>query len=108
LKAAETNFLQFLGRSNFRFVIPVYQRNYDWSLEQCEQLINDLETIISKKQTAYFIGSIVYISENQSVSLSSVNEIYVIDGQQRITTITLLLIALADRIEDKNQKKCDL
>jgi uncharacterized protein with ParB-like and HNH nuclease domain len=105
LQAVDTKFLKFLGQGNFRFVIPVYQRNYDWSIEQCEQLIQDLEGIITKNLSSYFIGSIVYISENQSVSLSNVNEIYVIDGQQRITTLTLLLIAIANMMSDEGHKK---
>ena len=105
MQAKDTHLLRFLEQGSFSFVIPVYQRNYDWSIEQCEQLLHDLEIIIETDQTSYFLGSIVYISERQSVSLSSVNKILIIDGQQRLTTISLLLVAIANAIQDVKKKK---
>jgi len=105
LKAQDFHLLRFLERGGFNFVIPVYQRNYDWSIEQCDQLLHDLEVIIKSNLGSYFLGSIVYISESQSVSLASNNEILIIDGQQRITTISLLLIAIATKLENEKQKK---
>lgn len=104
MQAKDMHLLRFLEQGSFSFVIPVYQRNYDWSLEQCNQLIHDLEVIIESGLKSYFLGSLVYISEAQSVSLSSVNKILIIDGQQRITTITLLLIAIANKIESEKLK----
>lgn len=105
MQAKDTHLLRFIGQGSFSFVIPVYQRNYDWSVEQCEQLTNDLELIIRNNLKSYFLGSIVYISENQSVSLSNVNKILIIDGQQRLTTISLLLIAIANKIQDEQKKQ---
>ncbi len=105
MQAKDTHLLRFLEQGSFSFVIPVYQRNYDWSIEQCEQLLHDLEIIIETDQASYFLGSIVYISERQSVSLSSVNKILIIDGQQRITTISLLLVAIANAIQDDKKKR---
>lgn len=104
MKAIDTNFLEFLGKSNFSFVIPVYQRNYNWNNEQCSQLIHDLELILKNNLTSYFLGSVVYINENQSVSLSSVNEVFIIDGQQRITTLSLLLVAISEALNDETAK----
>ncbi len=105
MQAKDTHLLRFLEQGSFSFVIPVYQRNYDWSIEQCEQLLHDLEVIIETNLSSYFLGSIVYISERQSVSLSNVNKILIIDGQQRLTTISLLLVAIANNIEDEKKRR---
>lgn len=75
------------------FKIPVYQRNYDWSHIQCEKLYNDIiDAFLTQKK--HFTGTIVYIIGERSSS--SLTEDLVIDGQQRITTILLLLKALLD------------
>ncbi|MDD4728925.1 MAG: DUF262 domain-containing protein, partial [Dysgonamonadaceae bacterium] len=77
-----------------QFVIPVYQRNYDWSTSQCKQLLDDiLEVGSSKKMNAHFIGSIVYVHDDVYTS-SRIKELTIIDGQQRLTTLTLIYIAL--------------
>lgn len=74
---------------NSSFIIPLYQRNYDWKEEHCEQLFSDLIKLRDPQRHNHFFGSIV----SKQQSLTSPN-IYIIDGQQRITTISLLLIAL--------------
>lgn len=76
----------FDGQSK-KLVIPVYQRNYDWSMVHCERLFDDLEEIIAEDRTKHFFGSIVGGNEDSFTWV-------VIDGQQRLTTISLLILAL--------------
>lgn len=100
MKAGETNLLKFLQKPN-RFVIPIYQRNYSWSEHQCTQLLNDIVRIGSdEKVSSHFIGSIVYVEEAMS-TVTTQEPLLVIDGQQRLTTITLLLSAIRDYICEK-------
>ncbi|MGL4981388.1 MAG: DUF262 domain-containing protein [Treponemataceae bacterium] len=104
MKANETKVDKFLASNGTTFSIPVYQRNYDWSSPQCKQLINDI-LHAGKNDTieAHFIGSIVYVHDDV-YSASGVTELTIIDGQQRLTTMTLIYIALyrlAQRIGDK-------
>lgn len=73
-----------------RFIIPVYQRNYDWKLEQCGRLFDDLVEVAKTGRKEHFFGSIV--------SQTPRGERVVIDGQQRITTIFLLLAAIRDQV----------
>lgn len=100
MKAKETRILDFFSNAP-QFLIPIYQRNYSWTEQQCRQLWNDiLRAGSSEDITGHFMGSIVYIEEGLStVSLKS--PLLVIDGQQRLTTITLLLAALAEALGDE-------
>lgn len=93
MKATELNLIQLLQKPNVQFVIPVYQRNYDWTKKECELLFSDTLKV-GKEGGAYshFIGSIVFIHD--SAYSSGVNELTIIDGQQRLTTITLMWIAV--------------
>ncbi len=94
MKANETKIDKFLATSDTTFAIPVYQRNYDWTLLQCKQLLYDIiETGGNDKTNAHFIGSIVYVHDNVYTA-SELTELTIIDGQQRLTTITLIYIAL--------------
>lgn len=94
MKANEAKVEGFLSSNKTQFVIPVYQRNYDWSTAQCKQLLDDiLEVGTNKKMHAHFIGSIVYVHDDVYTS-SSVKELTVIDGQQRLTTLTLIYLSL--------------
>lgn len=94
MKANETKIEDFLASNKTQFIIPVYQRNYDWTTAQCKQLLDDiLEVGSNKKMTAHFIGSIVYVHDDVYTS-SRIKELTIIDGQQRLTTITLIYIAL--------------
>ncbi len=94
MKAVEANLLRFLQGTN-QFVIPIYQRTYSWSLNQCQQLWNDIVRAAEDPSVSgHFLGSIVYIHEG-TYQRSSVPQLLVIDGQQRLTTISLLLLALA-------------
>jgi len=100
MKAVESNLFRFLEGTK-QFVIPIYQRTYSWSKPQCEQLWNDIIKAGSDENIpGHFIGSVVYI-EKGIYQVSSVNQLLVIDGQQRLTTLSLLLLALAKYFEEK-------
>lgn len=94
MKAIEINLNRFLSQTDTQFIIPVYQRNYDWTQTQCKQLYIDiLEAGNNDKLTAHFIGSIVYVHD-AVYSAGGIRELTIIDGQQRLTTMTLIYLAL--------------
>lgn len=100
MKASETKLLAFLKKSP-QFVIPIYQRTYSWTKRECTQLWNDvLRAGRNPDISAHFIGSIVYIQKDL-YQVSSQSPLLVIDGQQRLTTISLLLEALARELGDE-------
>ncbi|MBO4925274.1 MAG: DUF262 domain-containing protein [Clostridia bacterium] len=100
MRAHDAYLAPFLKLSDAEFNIPVYQRNYSWDTENCQQLFSDIETI-TNTQKDHFIGSIVY------VSIGTATEPYynIIDGQQRITSVMLFLKALYDSTDDDKFKK---
>jgi len=99
MKATEAKLLGFLRQSP-QFIIPIYQRTYSWTEEQCRQLWDDiLRTGGDVNIRAHFIGSIVYIQESL-FQVSSQSPLLVIDGQQRLTTVSLLIEALARHVGD--------
>lgn len=83
-----------------QFVIPVYQRIYSWEKEQCDRLWQDIISMQRNDKKGHFIGSIVNIVEKASPA--GISTYMIIDGQQRMTTLTLLLIALRDYVKTKN------
>jgi len=94
MKANELNLNRFLAQTDTQFIIPVYQRNYDWTLAQCKQLLDDIVSVgKDTNKVSHFIGSIVYMHDNV-YSASSVRELSIIDGQQRLTTLTLVYVAI--------------
>ncbi len=94
MKATEAKLLNFLQKSS-QFVIPIYQRTYSWTEKQCRQLWDDiLRAGSSDKIAVHFIGSIVYVEQGLS-QVSHQAPLLVIDGQQRLTTVSLLIEALA-------------
>ncbi len=94
MKATEAKLLAFLKKSP-QFIIPIYQRTYSWTIKECLQLWDDiLRAGRNENILAHFIGSVVYI-EKGLYQVSSQSPLLVIDGQQRLTTITILLEALA-------------
>ena len=96
MKASEINLNRFLSQSDTQFIIPVYQRNYDWSHAQCKQLLDDiLEIGTNPNMSAHFIGSIVYVHDDV-YSASGIRELSIIDGQQRLTTLTLIYLVIYD------------
>ena len=81
--------------ANLRFVIPVYQRPYSWDEEQCEQLWDDILYVGSRPQERHFTGSVVWVQDG-TFSASGIQPMLLIDGQQRITTLSLVIAALAN------------
>lgn len=98
-----TTLLRFFEENqNNQFVIPIYQRVYSWEKEQCEQLWDDIIKIGGNdKMNGHFIGSILYVRDGNTHS----SPLLIIDGQQRLTTITLLLIALRNHSNDEYKRK---
>jgi uncharacterized protein with ParB-like and HNH nuclease domain/predicted transport protein len=99
MKAVDANLLDLLKVTN-QFEVPIYQRAYAWGLPECEQLWKDIVRAGgSATLGAHFTGSVVYVDKaagpntNQAASL-------IIDGQQRVTTVSLILAALAARLDD--------
>ena len=98
MKANAANFLDFLRKSP-QFVIPIYQRAYSWTRDECKQLWDDiLRAGRSENVSSHFVGSIVYI-EKGIYQVTSQSQLLVIDGQQRLTTVSLLIAALAQELE---------
>ncbi|MBD2472366.1 DUF262 domain-containing protein [Nostoc sp. FACHB-145] len=99
MKATEAKLLAFIKKSP-QFVIPIYQRTYSWTEKECRELWDDiLRTGSNDDITSHFVGSIVYI-EKGLYHVSSQSPLLVIDGQQRLTTATLLIAALANALGD--------
>ena len=104
MKATETQLVKFLQGTK-QFVIPIYQRTYSWTEKQCEQLWNDIIQVSKNdKVPGHFIGSIVYI-ERGIYQVSSVPQLQVIDGQQRLTTLSLILAAFGKALEQRGDGK---
>ncbi|GAA7610572.1 DUF262 and DUF1524 domain-containing protein [Helicobacter pylori] len=103
MKADAMKLLDFIGNSQEKqFVIPIYQRVYSWEKEQCKQLWDDIiKTGGNDQIEGHFIGSIVFVHDG--IYTPSHNELLIIDGQQRLTTITLLFIALRDHLNDEDE-----
>ncbi|GAA9609782.1 DUF262 and DUF1524 domain-containing protein [Helicobacter pylori] len=102
MEADVTTLLNFIkGNQNNQLVIPIYQRLYSWEKEQCKQLWDDIIKIGGNdKMDRHFIGSILYVLDGIA---HSNNILLIIDGQQRLTTITLLLTALRDHLNDEDE-----
>ncbi len=93
----------YLEGPNNRYVIPVYQRRYDWKIENCKQLYDDLIRLTKSKGT-HFFGSIV----SDVKGGGAITEFHIIDGQQRLTTVTLLLLAIAKLVEEGKAKSNEI
>ncbi|PWC18963.1 DUF262 and DUF1524 domain-containing protein [Brenneria corticis] len=100
MKAKEARLLNFLQTAP-QLVIPIYQRLYSWSLKECEQLWDDIIRCgRDNNNQGHFIGSVVYI-ENGLYSVTSQSPLLIIDGQQRVTTVSLLIAALSEAVGDQ-------
>ncbi|MGN8475957.1 GmrSD restriction endonuclease domain-containing protein [Helicobacter pylori] len=103
MDAKATTLLGFFEENqNNQFVIPIYQRVYSWEKEQCKQLWDDIIKIGGNdKMNGHFIGSILYVRNGNTHS----SPLLIIDGQQRLTTITLLFIALKNHLSDEVKRE---
>ncbi|MCQ2663219.1 DUF262 and DUF1524 domain-containing protein [Helicobacter pylori] len=101
MDAKATTLLKFFEENqNNQFVIPIYQRLYSWEKEQCKQLWDDIiKTGGNDQIEGHFIGSIVFVHDG--IYTTNYNELLIIDGQQRLTTITLLFIALRNHLSEE-------
>ncbi|WQY69077.1 DUF262 domain-containing protein [Helicobacter pylori] len=106
MRVKENTINDFFALTGTIFSIPVYQRNYTWEEENCEKLLQDIISISQSKKT-HFMGSITYILHliDDEKSLRKLQEFVIIDGQQRITTIMLLLKAIETKIPNEEVKK---
>ena len=93
MDARKGNIYEILN-GNRQFLTPVYQRYYGWDIEQCTRLWNDIVEMQKKGRAGHFVGSIVNIAEQ--VMPTGIQKYMIIDGQQRMTTLSLLLLALRD------------
>lgn len=94
MKGYAKSLYEFIEGNKIQFIIPVYQRNYDWLVENCDQLLNDLVKLSHSNRQSHFFCSIVTSSADCSYDR------LVIDGQQRLTTISLLLLAGIKAVKD--------
>ncbi|MFP6005907.1 DUF262 domain-containing protein [Helicobacter pylori] len=106
MRVKESTINDFFALTSTIFSIPVYQRNYAWEEENCEKLLQDIINISQNKKT-HFMGSITYILHliDDEKSLRKLQEFVIIDGQQRITTLMLLLKAIETKIPNEEIKK---
>lgn len=92
MQAKKTTMMSLIGENYKQFKVPVYQRTYDWKKEHCEKLVNDIFDA-AKKQKEHFTGTVVYLNDT---NYSNEKTALLIDGQQRVTSILILLKALSD------------
>ncbi|MGL2603983.1 DUF262 domain-containing protein [Helicobacter pylori] len=106
MRVKESTVNDFFALTGTIFSIPVYQRNYTWEEENCEKLLQDIINISQNKKT-HFMGSITYILHHidDEKSLRQLQEFVIIDGQQRVTTIMLLLKAIETKIPNEEIKR---
>ena len=106
MKGSEAYLYNFMEGRRKRFVIPVYQRNYNWKIEQCKKLFDDLVSLNRTGKDTHFFGSIVSVNKNS-------RDYTIIDGQQRLTTISLIMIAMIKSCDngifnsDNDRKICE-
>ncbi|WP_024832895.1 DUF262 domain-containing protein [Ruminiclostridium josui] len=99
MKAIQTSMLSFMQQPKQQFMIPVYQRTYKWTRLNCKQLLDDILRVSKYENRTHFIGSIVYITD-EYYQATKINQLSIIDGQQRITTISLLLLAMCKYLKE--------
>lgn len=106
MKVQQDTINNFFSIANTSFVIPAYQRNYAWKEENCAKLLEDIVMIVKDKTKTHFMGAITYIIHltPQKDSIRQIQEYVIIDGQQRITTLMLLLKALEQKSRDQKTK----
>lgn len=98
MKASDVNILDFIAGRNKVFIIPPFQRNYEWTTQQCEELFDDVVRAYQNKKSHYLGNIVYYLGQNSGATFQ---ELILVDGQQRITTVLLLLCALRDLTDDE-------
>lgn len=103
MRANKANLMQFLRRAG-QLEVPVYQRRYSWGEKQCAQLWDDIVSLAQNDSIQnHFLGVIVYVEKSLN-QISSTNTAYLIDGQQRLTTLSLLIAAMVKNLENTTPK----
>lgn len=103
MDAGKVNLLYFLSQ-NQQLSIPIYQRKYSWTDKECGQLLEDILRVGQSNEPNHFIGSVVYLNQEGHIA-SPINKLMIIDGQQRITTLTLLISAIAEYLDVNPDEK---
>lgn len=98
MRSLDNQILKLLSNNDVTFFIPPYQRNYEWGEEMCEILFKDIEKVANSSNTQHFFGTVIYYAE--STILGQPDKYILVDGQQRLTTTMLFLIAARDCITD--------
>lgn len=106
MQAIDRELLSVLGDSTIRFVVPVYQRSYAWQKEHWERLWDDILAIAGEQDKEHFTGSIVWVGRMQGPGVNADGNILV-DGQQRLTTLSLLILAYAEFAKEHDNKGND-
>ena len=107
MDAKDTLLTDFLDEKA-QFRVPIYQRKYSWKMENCRKLVDDiLKVARDTSRPCHFIGSIIYLARADAMHASAVKEYFVIDGQQRLTTLSILLLALGDYTRKKIQNDAE-
>ena len=105
MDAKDRKLIEFL-RDKQQFVVPIYQRTYSWRIAECKRLLNDIKNVATNDSIKnHFIGSIVRVKEKYDDKEISTQAI--IDGQQRLTTCTLLLAAITNYIAESNEARAE-
>ena len=94
MRVVKIDILKFLKGGDLVFIIPPFQRNYEWGKTQCEELFDDIKSISDDRKKRHYLGNVVYYVKERS--RTNGYEYILVDGQQRITTILILLCALRD------------
>ena len=104
MKASEKRIVDFFAIPNTQFTIPVYQRDYNWQEKHCQTLFNDIKNLADNSDiNSHFIGSIVFIHDG--VYITGRTRLDIIDGQQRMTTLTLLFLALHYKLREVGNER---
>ncbi|MBQ9041798.1 MAG: DUF262 domain-containing protein [Eggerthellaceae bacterium] len=94
----EVPLLEFLGEPDARFAVPRYQRAYSWEADQCDELWRDLFRA-ARARRSHFAGALIYANEREGAAA----ERSVVDGQQRLTTVSLIIAAMADYLRERGE-----
>ena len=101
IDAKSIQLIKFFDIEDKKIYIPIFQRNYDWTVEECERLFKDFQTLFNNINYKHFIGSIFYSIDEDS------GDCLLIDGQQRLTSFTILMIAFWKILSDKKDNTED-
>ena len=104
MNANSERILTYMFENRRQYCIPVYQRNYDWKRDNCVTLFDDIKNLINTEKK-HFLGTIVQVSLEEK---NGIKRYLIIDGQQRFTTLFLLIKALRDStVKESEQELCD-